>query len=43
MYASTAIRRRDMPATMDIIRPGELDQWDQALYAFLAEKDAEKE
>ena len=28
-----------MPATLDIIRPGEIDQWDQALYAFLAEKE----
>ena len=28
-----------MPATTDIIRPGEIDQWDQALYAFLAEKE----
>ena len=28
-----------MPATMAIIRPGEIDQWDQALYAFLAEKE----
>jgi site-specific recombinase XerD len=28
-----------MPATMEIIRPGEIDQWDQALYAFLAEKE----
>src|SRR6186713_1954826 len=29
----------DMPATREIIRPGEIDQWDQALYAFLAEKE----
>ena len=28
-----------MPATMEIIRPSEIDQWDQALYAFLAEKE----
>ncbi len=28
-----------MPATMEVIRPGEGDQWDQALYAFLAEKE----
>jgi site-specific recombinase XerD len=28
-----------MPATMEIIRAGEIDQWDQALYAFLAEKE----
>ncbi len=28
-----------MPATLQIIRPGEIDQWDQALYAFLAEKE----
>src|SRR5436853_5442474 len=35
----TTIRRRRMPATMDIIRPGEIDQWDRALYAFLAEKE----
>ena len=28
-----------MPATREIIRPGEIDQWDQALYAFLAEKE----
>src|SRR5438093_12346564 len=35
----TVIRRTRMPATMEIIRPGEIDQWDQALYAFLAEKE----
>ena len=28
-----------MPATMEVIRPGEIDQWDQALYGFLAEKE----
>ena len=28
-----------MPATTAIIRPGEVDQWDQALYGFLAEKE----
>jgi integrase/recombinase XerC len=28
-----------MPGTTAIIRPGEIDQWDQALYAFLAEKE----
>ena len=28
-----------MPSTMEIIRTGEIDQWDQALYAFLAEKE----
>ena len=28
-----------MPPTMEIIRPGDVDQWDQALYAFLAEKE----
>src|SRR5438094_768732 len=35
----TVIRRTHMPATMEIIRPGEVDQWDQTLYAFLAEKE----
>src|SRR5439155_11339409 len=35
----TVIRSTPMPATMEIIRPGEIDQWDQALYAFLAEKE----
>src|SRR6266540_741456 len=28
-----------MTATMHLIRAGEIDQWDQALYAFLAEKE----
>src|SRR5437879_6022816 len=35
----TTMRRRRMPATTAIIRPGEVDQWDQALYGFLAEKE----
>src|SRR6266540_4117745 len=34
----TDIRRDAMQATA-LIRPGEIDQWDQALYAFLAEKE----
>src|SRR6266513_4829309 len=32
------MRREAMQATA-LIRPGEIDQWDQALYAFLAEKE----
>ena len=28
-----------MPATMEVIGPGEIDQWDQALGAFLAENE----
>jgi len=34
----TAIRRDVVQATA-LIRPGEIDQWDQALYAFLCEKE----
>jgi len=39
MDASHRYQEDSMPAIMDIIRPGEIDQWDQALYAFLAEKE----
>src|SRR6266571_9068840 len=39
MYASHRYQEGRMPANMAIIRPGEIDQWDQALYAFLAEKE----
>src|SRR5438034_2931013 len=39
MYASHRYEEDAMPANMKIIRPGEIDQWDQALYAFLAEKE----
>src|SRR6266699_5659283 len=31
--------RRDSMQAIALIRPGEIDQWDQALYAFLAEKE----
>src|SRR6266567_3819996 len=33
------VMRRDVMQATALIRPGEIDQWDQALYAFLAEKE----
>jgi hypothetical protein len=35
---ATTIGRGSMQATA-LIRPGEIDQWDQALFGFLAEKE----
>jgi hypothetical protein len=38
MNASHHYQEDSMQATA-LIRPGAIDQWDQALYAFLAEKE----
>jgi hypothetical protein len=37
MYASTT--QEDSMQAGALIRPGAVDQWDQALYAFMAEKE----